>query len=207
MISDRKAMKLRVFAYALVVAVLISASAEGEDGRHTTCLEALSLRMTHPGHLNVDESGGTWHLAEYVISDTRPEPGYGTSIVLTAHTVNSIKRSVAQCEESNAAPEASGDVLCLPSLATYETRRQLLSQNGDPREATVRTVGGRRFVVEEVHGEGLHLRTYSTFFGDLMIEVTFNNGIPPGPDRQASDEFVSQLSFEDGACQTLDELT
>jgi hypothetical protein len=193
-------MKPRVLACALAVAVSASFPAEGGDGRHTTCLEKLSLQMTHPSRWTVHELEN-WYLATYEMSDARPEPGYAVSIVLMAHTANSIERSVAQCTDSNARPEASGDILCIPTLATYETRRQLLRHKANRRGATVRTFHGRRFVVDEVHGEGLHLRTYSTFFGDLMIEVTFNYGIAPGPNPRKADAFLSQLLFEKRACR------
>jgi hypothetical protein len=186
---------------ALAVAVLIPFSAEGGEGRHTTCLEKLSLRVTHPSRWTVRELEGGWYFAEYEVSDTQAEGGYAVSIVLTAHTASSIEKSVAQCMDSNSRPEASGDTLCIPTLTTYETRRQLLRQKATRGGPTVRTFGGRRFVVDEVHGEGLHLRTYSTFFGELMIEVTFNYGMPPGPDPRKADEFLSQLSFEKGACR------
>ena len=193
-------MKLRLLMCAVAVAALTSSLAESGDLRLTTCLEKVALRVTHPGRWTVVEEEG-WPLAAYTIADTQAKPGYAVSVVLSAHTARSIERSVRLCTESNARPEASGDVLCIPTLATCQTRRQLLRQKPAGRGATVRPFRGGPFVVDEVHGEGLHLRTYSTFFGDLMIEVTFNYGIPPGPDPQKADGLLSQLSFEEGACR------
>jgi hypothetical protein len=192
--------KPRVLACALAVALPASFAVEGGDGRHTTCLERLSLRMTHPSRYTVHELEGDWYAATYEMSDAQAEPGYAVSIVLSAHTPRSIGKSVKQCTEASASPEASGDIPCTPTLATYETRRQLLKHGASRSGATVLTFHGRPFAVDELHGEGLHLRTYSTFFEDLMLEVTFSYGIAPGPDPHKAAALLSQLSFEKRAC-------
>ncbi len=193
-------MSPRAIGCALALAALVALSADSGESKQTVCLERLSLRMHHPKRWTVQEVHGGWHLAEYAVSDTQGERGSATSIVLRADSARSIRSFLRLCEASNATPEASGDVLCIPTLATYTARARMLRDKAAP-QGLVRVFGGRRFVVEEVHGEGLHLRTYSTFFGNVMVELTFNYGFPPGPDPARADEAVSELAFEEGACR------
>lgn len=191
-------MKTGCFICVLAVSVLLSFPVSGDDGWQVMCLEELSMRMTHPIGWFVQELGvGDDARATYVISNAWEEQESEVSIVLRGHTKSSIETFVERCMASNAEPESSGDTLCIPTLATYQERKQVLRNGGSESGAIVQNLGGRSYVIEEVHFEGLHLRMYSTFLGDLMIEVTFNRGLNPGPDPQRADAVLSQIVFEE----------
>jgi hypothetical protein len=148
------------------------------------------------------EAVSDWaHVASYELADSREQGGPAVSILLTAHDVASIREFVRQCTESNAKPEASGDVLCIPTPALFEERRQAIRSGQAPPGATLMVFRGRRFVVEQHYEEpsGLHIRTYSTFFGDVMLDVRMALRQPE--QARDADTLLSRLSFREGACR------
>jgi hypothetical protein len=193
---------MRVSAVLVGAVVLCTVAVSGESGDR--CLDPLPVRMRYPESYKVAriEAPSAWaSVASYELADSREQEGMVGSILLTAHDSVSIREFVRQCTEGNASPEASGDVLCIPTPAMFEERRQAIRSGLAPGGVSLMVFRGRRFVVEQHYEEpsGHYIRTYSTFFGDVMLDVRF--ALRRVEQAREADSLMSHLSFREGVCR------
>ncbi len=185
----------------LGAAVLSTVSVAGESA--DTCLSPLPVRMRYPKSykaVRVVDTPSEWaRVASYGLADSRQ--GGRLAVSLTFHDAASIREFLRRCTESNADPESSGDVMCIPTPVMFEVRRQAIRSGQAPPGASLMAFRGRRFVVEQHYEEpsGHYIRTYSTFFGDVMLDVKAE--LRKAGQAREADTLLSRLSFREGACR------
>ncbi len=196
-------MKWRAAVVGMVAVCGVSITVAGEE-RREACLDPLSVQLRYPAAYEVrpvEASAGWASLAKYEMAAAGGRTTWLVSMQLTAHDKISIREFMRQCEESNAEPDSSGDVLCEPTPAMFEARRQMVGEAQGAADGKVIVFGGRRFVVSQRYEEpsGLYIRTYSTFFGEVMLDVRI--AMRKAEQARDADTLLSAISFEEGACR------